>query len=133
MRQNQLDTIKQALGSTDDEFAALQPKVEKLLDAQQAAGVGIGGRGGGRGRRGGGGGGGAAPATPLNAVQQAMADLRATLDDQNATPEAIKAKLDALRAAKDKALADFKAAQADLKSVLTQRQEAQMVLLSYLD
>jgi hypothetical protein len=45
----------------------------------------------------------------------------------------IKTKLDAVRQARSKARQDLIAAQQDLKSVLTERQEAVMVLNGFLD
>jgi hypothetical protein len=127
-----MDNLKQQLGSTDDEFAALQPKIEKVIQLRRdTAGNPM------RmfGRRGGGGGGGgfmANNATP-SPTQQATEDLQATLDDTSATAAAIKGKLDALREAKSKAKEDLAAAQTDLKSVLTQRQEAVLVMDGLLD
>jgi hypothetical protein len=154
-RQNRLDRIKQALGSTDDEFAALQPKVEKVMDLQQqnqmnAFGGGRGGRrggnggggggggfggGGGGGNGGGGGGGGgaaAANATP-NPVRDALNALNTTLGNKDASADEIKEKLTALRDARSKAHDDLVAAQKDLQSVLTQRQEAVLVTQGMLD
>jgi uncharacterized protein (DUF3084 family) len=66
-------------------------------------------------------------------VQDALQDLRTTLDDQSASPETIKAKLEVVRQARAKARQDLAVAQQDLKSVLTQRQEAVMVLFGLLD
>jgi hypothetical protein len=129
-----LQQIQQQLGATDDEFAALSPKILAVINAQTAAGVNaFGGRGGRRGGGGGGGGGGAAPAGPQTPVALARAELQAAIDDQNSTADLIKGKLDAFRAAVTKAKQDLASAQADLKSVLTQRQEAIMVLANYLD
>jgi hypothetical protein len=148
--QQMMDTLKTQLGATDEEFAALQPKIQKIQQAQRDAGAngggmrgmfggggrggggpGGGGPGGGGGGGGGGfgGGGGGAP----SAVQTAQQDLRTTLDNPAATADEIKAKLDALRQARIKAKADLVAAQVDLKGVLTQRQEAVMVLFGFLD
>jgi hypothetical protein len=141
-----LDNLKTQLGSTDEEFAALEPKLQKVIQAQADVGAGNGGgrggmfgAGGGGGRRNNGGGaagaGGANPpaATPLTSVQQAQQDLRTTLDNKSATPEEIKDKIDALRQARAKAKEDLVAAQADLKTVLTQRQEAVLILFGMLD
>ncbi len=61
------------------------------------------------------------------AVRTASQDLQKTLENKDSKPEEIKAKLDALREAKTKAKTDLTAAQADLKGVLTQRQEAVLV------
>jgi phage terminase Nu1 subunit (DNA packaging protein) len=59
--------------------------------------------------------------------------LQAAIDDQSSTNDLIKAKLDAYRAAYAKAASDLTAAQADLQSLLTQRQEAALVLSSILN
>jgi hypothetical protein len=141
-----MDRIKQALGASDDEFAAIQPKIQAVMQDQRDAnprsfgmfgGRGGGGPGGGPGGGGPGGGGrfggGFGATTEPSVVQTALQDLQTTLDDQNAAPDAIKAKLDTLRQARTKARQDLAVAQADLKSVLTQRQEAVMVLMGYLD
>jgi hypothetical protein len=91
-------------------------------------GFGGGGGGNGGGGNGGGGGGGAAPAnaTP-NPVRDALTALNTTLQNKDATADEIKEKLTALRDAKAKANDDLTKAQADLQSVLTQRQEAILV------
>src|SRR5438067_9356568 len=47
MRQRYLDSIKQDLGASDDEWKALEPRVQKVLDASRAA---RGSRGGTTGR-----------------------------------------------------------------------------------
>lgn len=120
------------LAPTDEEWKALQPKVEKLLTARDAAGTGrmmMGGMGGGRG--------GAAPAPAEGAVvtpvEKATNDLRTTLDNQSAKPEEIKAKLTALREAREKAKQDLAKAQGDLREALSLRQESQCVLMGMLD
>jgi hypothetical protein len=157
MRQRRLDGIKQQLGATDDEFAALQPKIEKVMDLQMQAqpfggfggrggrrgggggggngggGGGFGGGGGGGGN-GGGGGGGAAPANAApNPVRDALTALNTTLQNKDASADEIKEKLTALRDARAKAKDDLTKAQQDLQSVLTQRQEAVLVTQGMLD
>jgi hypothetical protein len=144
--QRMLDAIKTRMGATDDEFAAIQPKLEKVMQLQRDAngGGGRGGFGGGAngGRRNRGGAAAdpnAAPAaTPAAAVQQsavqkAAADLQAVLDNKDSTPADIKTKLDAFRAAKTQAKTDLTAAQTDLQSLLTQRQEAILVEMGMLN
>ena len=137
-RQRMLDALKERLGATDDEFAAIQPKLEKVLQLQRDANSGgmrglFGGRGG-RGTRGG-----STTTTPpagaaeQSAVQKAQAELQATLDNKDSKPDDIKAKLDAYREAKTKAKEDLAAAQKDLESVLTQRQEATLVVTGMLN
>ncbi|MEP0841816.1 MAG: hypothetical protein HRF43_03795, partial [Phycisphaerae bacterium] len=47
MRQRMMDNIKEELAASDDEWKVLQPKVEKVLDAQrETRGGGFGGFGG---------------------------------------------------------------------------------------
>ena len=138
-QQRMMDNIKTRLGASDDEFAAIQPKLQAVMQDQRDANprsfgmFGRGGRGGGPGGPGGPGGGGNGPTTQPSVVQSALTDLQTTLDDQNAAPDTIKTKLDTLRQARTKARQDLAVAQADLKSVLTQRQEAVLVLMGYLD
>jgi hypothetical protein len=134
-----MDRLKQQLGATDDEFAAIQPKIEAVMSIQRDLNPrAMGMFGGGNRRRmnqdGGGGGnpqGGAT--TQPTGVQAAMTDLENTLNDQSAGPDQIKTKLDALRDARKTAKQDLAQAQSDLKSVLTQRQEAVLVLNGMLD
>jgi hypothetical protein len=133
-----MDDLKTALGASDDEFAAIEPKIQTVMQDQRDATPRFGffGGRGGRGGRGGGGGFGGGfggPTTEPSAVQTALQDLQTTLDDPNASPDAIKAKLETLRQARSKARQELAVAQADLKSVLTQRQEAVMVLRGILE
>jgi peptidoglycan hydrolase CwlO-like protein len=116
-KQQRLDRIKEQLGSTDDEWKVLQPKIEKVMDAQMA------GFGGGFGRRGGNN----ADNTPQTPTAKAQAELRELLQNKDASADDIKAKLTALREARAKTKADLDAARKDLKEVLTQRQEAVLV------
>ena len=75
-----------------------------------------------------------APSTqPESPMQSAISDLRDTLDNTASTPDQIKVKLEALRQARTKARADLVKAQQDLRDLLTQRQEAQLVLNGMLD
>lgn len=129
-RQRMLDRIKTELGTTDDEFAAISPKLEAVMKAQRES-RGFGGPGG---RRGGGGGDTPnQPAATPSPVQAASESLQETLKNKDAKPDEIKAKLDALRAAKVQAKQDLTKAQEDLRSVLTQRQEAALVMMSMLE
>ena len=126
-RQRMLDRMKDELGASDDEFKAIQPKLEKVFELQRDA------RGGGM--RGGRRGGPDAAATdqPKSAVQKAQEDLRKTLENKDAPADEIKTKMVALRDAKSKAKEDLVKAQADLRDLLTQRQEAVLVMAGLLD
>jgi prefoldin subunit 5 len=130
-----MDNIKEQLNSTDDEWEVLQPKIEKVMTAQRqmrAGGMGLLFR---RNNNGGGGGGGGRGfgANDDSPVAKATQDLRDTLDNKDATADTITQKLTALRDARTKAQTDLTAAQKDLKDVLTQRQEASLVMLGILE
>ena len=139
-RQRILDRIKEQMGATDEDFKALQPKIENVMQLQRDAGAMRMGRmfrqpSGDRPA-------GDRPATerpadanpePQSDVQQKSADLQAALDNKDTKPEEIKAKLDALRAAKVKAKEELIKAQADLKTVLSVREEAVLVEMGILE
>lgn len=133
MRERMMTRIKEQLGATDDEWKAIEPKVDKVMTAQRESrgGFGFGGFGGGRGGPGGGGGG--ADQQPTTAVGKASADLRTTLDSKDAAPETIAKKLATLREAREKARKDVADAQKELKEILTQRQEAVLVMNGMLE
>jgi len=141
MMQNRLDGIRQQLDFTNDtEWSAIQPLFQKVLDAQQAARQG-GGRGGfGGGRRGGnngpngnnnngnangGGRGGPQPSPEAQALQQAIDN-----DAPAAQLKDLLAKYDKPQKDKQAALA---AAQANLRQVLTVKQESQATLMGLLN
>ena len=63
-----------------------------------------------------------APQSPV--AENASRELRETLDNKDSTPDQIKVKLQALRDARVKAHEELVAAQAELKELLTARQEA---------
>jgi Spy/CpxP family protein refolding chaperone len=127
-RQQMNDRIKQMLGATDEEYQAIQPKIEKLMQLQRDS---RGGMGFGRGR--GGPGGGGDPNAQQSPTQAASKDLQTALDNKDAKPEEIKAKLTALREAREKAKTEMASAQKELRELLTQRQEAVMVMMGFLD
>jgi len=64
---------------------------------------------------------------------QALMELRTVATDPNAIPEQIKEKAAAVRITRQKAKAELVAAQKDLLPLLTQDQEAILVVLGYLD
>lgn len=146
MRQRFLDRMKEMLGATDDEWKTLQPKIEKVQQLQRESsgmrgmfmmfgpgpgGPPPGGPGGPGGPPPGGPGfGGDQPPSP---VMQKMQDLRTTLDNKDAKPEEIKAKLQALRDARAQAKADLTKAQDDLRDLLTTRQESVLVMMGILE
>jgi hypothetical protein len=138
-RQRMNDRIREVLGATDEEYQALQPKVEKVMDLQRqtrGGGMGMMFRGGGPGGPGGAAGGPPPAGDPNRTptpVQEKAQDLQKTLENKDAKPEEIKAKLAALRDAREKAKSDLAGAQKELRELLTQRQEAAMVMMGFLD
>ncbi len=132
MRKQMTERIKGELAASDEDWKAIGPAVEKVMKLQQENmmgrfGGGRGGRGGGPGGGGPGGGGDNANRPPESEVQKAKNELNKLLEDKGATNEDIKAKVAALRSAREKSKHDLSKAQADLKELLTPRQEAVLV------
>ena len=127
--QAMMDRVRDKLEFTNDtDWTAVQPLVQKVMDAQRdARGAGMralfGGRNrGGQGGQGGGRGGFMGQAGPEEeALQKAL--------DDNAPAAQIKDLLAKYRAAQKAKQAKLEAAQADLKAVLTPKQEAQAAIL----
>jgi hypothetical protein len=123
-QQQRMDRYKQELEITDDaEWKAIQPLVEKVSQARRGmmayAGFGRGGfsgRGGPGGGPGGGGGFGGTPDPNVEALQKAIEGKAS-----NTEMKAAIAKFQESRKAK---MADLEKAQADLRKVLSVRQEA---------
>jgi len=128
-QQRMMDNIKDRLEFTNDtDWNAVQPLVQKVMDARRETMQGFG-RFGRRGGGGGGGGGnnpfGGQPNPDAEALQQAI--------DSNAPAAQIKTLLDKYRTSQKARQAKLEAAQADLQKVLTQKQEAQAVLMGLLN
>src|SRR5258706_5899487 len=83
MRERMMTRIKEQLGATDDEWKAIEPKVDKVMTAQRESRGGFGfggfGRGGGGGGGGAAGGGGGAEQQPTTPGGQASGGLRTTV------------------------------------------------------
>ena len=132
-QQRMMDNVRDQLGFTNDtEWTAVQPLVQKVMDARRdTAGAGMGrmfGRNrGGNGGNGGGPGGGRGgmfgqPSPEAEALQKAV--------DDNAPAGQIKEALTKYKASQKAKQAKLEAAQADLKAVLAPgKQEAEAVLL----
>lgn len=127
-----LKELQEPLGASDDEFAVIEPLLEKVVDAQREADGGMA-----RFRRFG-----QMPGQRNNSqnsqqlmspVDQATDNLQTVLDDPNSNSDQIKARLDTLRQAKSKAVQDLSVARDALRSVLTVRQEAVLVDRGVLD
>jgi hypothetical protein len=140
-KQDYMDRMKESLEVTDTaEWTAIEPKVGAVFDARrEVMANGIRGfMGGGRGRRngGGGGGGGGGNADDNNGGQRrnrgggfmgepstAVTALQKAVDDKAPASE-VKAKLKVVQDEAKANQAKLVAAQEDLRSVLTPRQEA---------
>jgi hypothetical protein len=125
-QQQMMDRIRTQLGFTNDtDWAAIQPLVQKVIDARTA----LGGRGGfgGFGRRGGQGGpggGGQNTSVEQQALQQAI--------DNDAPAAQIKDALTKYEASQKTKQATLTAAQEALRGVLSAKQEAQATLAGLL-
>lgn len=132
-QQRRMDRIKEELEVKDDEWTALQPLIQKVMDAQRAVfadrlGGFRGGRGGAGGdnngggdnggrRRGGGGFGGfGEPSPEAEALQKAI--------ESKASNSEMKAALAKYQESRKTKQTDLETAQANLKKVLSVRQEA---------
>ena len=132
-QQRMMDNIKTQLGFTNDtDWDAVQPLVQKVMDARRDVGTGGMGRLFGRGNRSGadqGGGNrrgmfGGTPSPEAEALQKAI--------DDNAPSGQIKDLLTKYQASQKDKQAKLVAAQDDLRNVLTVKQEAQATLLGLL-
>lgn len=149
-QQRMNERLKEALKATDDEWAVIQPLLDKVTTKQREARAGgFGGGMMGGGRRGGNGpaGAGSPAAGETNnqnnnggnrpnrggAASPEADALRTTLENDSASPEEIKTKLAALRDSRKKAQTELDQARADLEKVLTVKQEATLVLMGMLE
>jgi hypothetical protein len=129
MQQRVMDNIKTQLQCSDDEFTALQPYIQKVLTLQTATtlsrvgGLRVGGQNIGAMLSAG---------QPPSDLQTASSELQAAIDDPATTPGVMESKLAALREARGKAQDDLSAAQDNLRSLLTQRQEGALVVMGLL-
>ncbi len=123
-QQRMMERYKEQLEVKDDtEWKAIQPLVQKVMDARMA--VGFGGRGMfGRGPRGGGDQGGDQQRRPSFGPANPEADALQKAIDSKASNAEMKAALAKYLESRKAKQADLEAAQAKLRAVLTPRQEA---------
>jgi hypothetical protein len=135
-RERMMQRYKERLGVKDDEeWKAIEGKLEKVMAAQRNARGGGGGFGGfgGRGGPGGDRGGFGGATREQTAVSKAAQELRDVLQNESAAAETINQKLTAYREARAKAREEFAAAQKELRELLMQRQEAILVIEGLLE
>lgn len=120
MRERMMSNLKEQLVVSEDEWKAMQPKVEKIMTLQRDTRAGFGGFGRMRDEQ------------PQSKVAEAQRDLRKAVDDK-ASAEDIAKKLTAYREARDKARDELKEVQKELKGQVKPQQEAVLVLNGFLD
>lgn len=133
--------LKQQLGVSDEEWKALEPRIDGLVRAQQEArpttGGGRGGMGLGFGFGGGGGGIGlpapVAPGADPSPVQEAAAELRAAMEDPDGSAAEVRRCITAYRKAREQARQKVEKAEQELRELLTLRQEAILVIAGLLN
>ena len=119
-QQRMMDRMKENLGAGDEDWKLLQPRLEKVMTlSRELSGARMFGN---RPR------GGEQPAAPQSDLVKARQDLQTTLENKDAAPDVIKAKLTALREAREKAKQELTKAQDSLREILTVRQEAVLVM-----
>ena len=138
-RRRMAERMRERLEVNDEEWAALEQRIEKIMQLQSRTRVGFR-RGFGRRSRGGREfgesgrprGQGAGQREP-SAVQKRVAALRKVLDDDGATNEQITKGLTELRKAREEARAELDKARKDLRDLVTLKQEAFFVLMGFLN
>ncbi len=143
MRQMMMQRMQEMLGATDEEWTVIGPRLEKVMELSREARGGFRGRmfGGTRRRPGGDEGrdddrrrpGQENEEEDQTAVEKAAEALQQTLSEEGAAPATVKARLTEYRRAREQARQALAKAQAELRSVLTMRQEAQLVLMGQID
>lgn len=135
-RTRMMERYQEVLGINDTEWKAVEPLIQAVMEKRAATRMGGFGRRGFTGpRRGGEDNAGNRPrSTGFGGEASAEVEaLQSALESSSTTPAEIQAKLQALREARKKAAEELDAAQKKLRSVLSVRQEAQMVLMGMLD
>lgn len=135
-RQRMNEHLKAALKVSDEEWSVIQPLLEKvqikMRESMQSRFGMMGGRrrvqvpnasGDNTANR---------PSLPESPKFPQMEALQKALENESTSPEELKAKLQALREERKKSTAELEQAQEDLRKVLTQRQEATLVMMGLL-
>ena len=131
-----LEQIRKRLDASDEEWAVLAPRLENLIRAQQEARTGISGmRGGGGGGPGGSRGGGffAPSREKMSDLELAAEAVRLAARDPDIPNRDTSLALKEYRKERDKARAKLAAAEQELRDLVTQRQEAILVMLGVLE
>ncbi len=128
MRQRMVERMQEQMDIPDEEWKIIRPRLSKVVELSHSAyrqGIMFRGMRGGR----------WTPDTE-NAegpVEKAAQSLHDTLENETASTDEIKSKLQVLRSAREKAQQELAKAQQDLRKVLTIKQEAQLVMMGILN
>jgi hypothetical protein len=115
-RRRAVEELKRQLRVSDQEWAVVKPRVEKVYDLVHPVRLMDVGNN-----------------QKKSEVDERSRELRELLGDEGANADQIKAKLTALRAAKEKATQELAAARQSLRQIMNLRQEAVLVLNGLLD
>jgi hypothetical protein len=127
-----MEALREQMKSSDDEWAVLQPRIQKVMDLKQglmSVTASALSQASGRRFRGGGGRGGPAAME----YRQSLEDIGRTLANVPVSPAAVRRSIDAAREARAAAEEEVAAAQKDLIQLLTTEQEAILVQYGVLD
>jgi hypothetical protein len=133
-----MERLRKQLGASDEEWKVLAPRIESLLRAQQEVRAGIRGfRPGGMRPSAGGDRGfgnliGPAPGEPSD-VEYAADTVRMAVEAPEIPDRDARLALEEYRKAREKARGRLAAAERDLRELITQRQEAILVLVGLLE
>lgn len=115
--QHTMESLKTQLGVSDEEWKVIQPRIGAVYDLRHPPGSFA-----------------QEDVSASALVSRLIRELRElVMNNKDAKPEEIKAKLTALRAAKERVQQELAKAQKDLRQILTLRQEAVLVLNGLLD
>ena len=129
-----LEQLRKRLDASDEEWAVLAPRLENLIRAQQEARTGISGMRGGGGGGGGRGGGFFAPSREKPSDLELAAEaVRLAARDPDIPNRDTSLALKEYRKEREKARAKLAAAEQELRDLVTQRQEAILVMLGVLE
>jgi hypothetical protein len=131
-QQQVLDSIHEKLEVSDDDWTKLEPKIQKVMEAQRNARSGAGlaitrSSGAGTAVRSTGGG---ELATPPG---KAMQEVRVAVEDKQVSDEQMTKKIAAFRETRDKARGELEAAQKELKGALTPKQEGVLLMMGLIE
>jgi len=114
--QRAIEDFKDRLGVSDNEWAVIKPRIEKVYDlVHPLPQMRVGSE------------------RPKTEVEQRSSELRELLRNEGVPADQIKTKLAALRAAKEKVAQQLATVKQDLRQLMTLRQEAELVLSGLLD